>query len=409
MKLAIIFYSIFISFNLFAHGPASSISGSDSERKIIFPDLEDRITIISDLHTHSVFSDGHVWPNIRVEEAIRDGLDLIAVTEHLEYQPHIDDIPHPDRNKSFIEAKAAAKKKDIIVINGSEITRENPPGHINAVFINDANKLMSIDYEKTQEANNYIADLPEDIKETYQDESWFMDLILANLWPPIEALKEAKKQGGFTFWNHPASPDQSNKGISILSDLHREMISLDLLDGIEVVNGNWYSEEAFEIALEHDLTLIGTSDVHDLIEWDYPLKDNQHRPVTLIFSKERTAESIRVALSEDRTAIWWKNTVIAKPRNMQPLLKAAISILSADYLEETSVMEVILKNKSDVGFQLKNILKQTFQNAENIIFLPPQGEISIQINDYNKKSKHYLKFEVLNALTAPRENPIIVL
>ena len=30
------------------------------------------------LHTHSVFSDGHVWPRIRVAEAIRDGLDAMA-------------------------------------------------------------------------------------------------------------------------------------------------------------------------------------------------------------------------------------------------------------------------------------------------------------------------------------------
>ena len=44
---------------------------------------------------HSVFSDGSVWPDIRVQEAIRDGLDVIATTEHIEYQPWKDDIPHP--------------------------------------------------------------------------------------------------------------------------------------------------------------------------------------------------------------------------------------------------------------------------------------------------------------------------
>ena len=41
----------------------------------------------TDLHIHTVFSDGAVWPSIRVEEARREGLDLIAMTEHLEYQP----------------------------------------------------------------------------------------------------------------------------------------------------------------------------------------------------------------------------------------------------------------------------------------------------------------------------------
>jgi hypothetical protein len=38
---------------------------------------------------------------IRVEEALRDGLDGIAITEHLEWQPHLKDIPHPDRNRAY--------------------------------------------------------------------------------------------------------------------------------------------------------------------------------------------------------------------------------------------------------------------------------------------------------------------
>ena len=41
----------------------------------------------SDLHTHSVYSDGTVTPQFRVKEAWLDGLDVIAVTEHIEYRP----------------------------------------------------------------------------------------------------------------------------------------------------------------------------------------------------------------------------------------------------------------------------------------------------------------------------------
>ena len=55
-----------------------------TQRAIVFPDTADYQTLAVDLHTHSVFSDGHVWPNIRVAEALQDGLDAIAITEHLE-------------------------------------------------------------------------------------------------------------------------------------------------------------------------------------------------------------------------------------------------------------------------------------------------------------------------------------
>ncbi|HET9747611.1 MAG TPA: hypothetical protein VFP97_17965, partial [Chitinophagaceae bacterium] len=60
-------------------------------RKLKFPDIAGYKTLKCDLHQHTVFSDGSVWPDIRVQEALMDGLDAISLTEHLEYQPHKDD------------------------------------------------------------------------------------------------------------------------------------------------------------------------------------------------------------------------------------------------------------------------------------------------------------------------------
>ena len=45
---------------------------------IEFPDVPGYLTLKCDLHMHTVFSDGSVWPNIRVQEALRDGLDAIV-------------------------------------------------------------------------------------------------------------------------------------------------------------------------------------------------------------------------------------------------------------------------------------------------------------------------------------------
>ncbi|HHM21530.1 MAG TPA: PHP domain-containing protein, partial [Bacteroidetes bacterium] len=91
--------------------------------------------MITDLHIHTAFSDGSVWPDIRVQEALRDSVDAIAMTEHLEYQPHANDLPHADRNRSYQIAEQNARAHNLIVINGSEITRKMPPGHCNAIFI----------------------------------------------------------------------------------------------------------------------------------------------------------------------------------------------------------------------------------------------------------------------------------
>ena len=96
----------------------------NNNRAIEFPDLAGYKTLVCDLHMHTVFSDGSVWPNIRVMEAQKDGLDVIATTEHLEYQSWIKDIPHPDRNRSFELATGFAKNSELMVDDPIDAYRE---------------------------------------------------------------------------------------------------------------------------------------------------------------------------------------------------------------------------------------------------------------------------------------------
>jgi len=66
-----------------------------------FPNMLGYKILKCDFHQHTVFSDGDVWPSIRVRESLMDNLDAISLTEHIEYQPHLGDIPHKDRNRSY--------------------------------------------------------------------------------------------------------------------------------------------------------------------------------------------------------------------------------------------------------------------------------------------------------------------
>ena len=56
-------------------------------KEIVLPQVNGYNIYKADLHTHSVFSDGSVLPKWRVEEAWQDGLDVMAVTEHIEWRP----------------------------------------------------------------------------------------------------------------------------------------------------------------------------------------------------------------------------------------------------------------------------------------------------------------------------------
>lgn len=57
------------------------------------PNVSGYNVIKADFHMHTVFSDGKVWPDFRVGEAWVNGLDAMAITDHIEYQRHKDDMP----------------------------------------------------------------------------------------------------------------------------------------------------------------------------------------------------------------------------------------------------------------------------------------------------------------------------
>ncbi len=139
------------------------------------PDLPGYRTLKCDFHIHTVFSDGKVWPDIRAEEAWREGLDAIAITDHIEYQPHKADLPTA-HNRSFEIARPHGEALQLLVIRGSEITRDMPPGHLNAIFLSDARAL--------------------------EVEHW------------RDAVAEAHRQGAFIFWNHPGWTGQQPDGVA---------------------------------------------------------------------------------------------------------------------------------------------------------------------------------------------------
>lgn len=402
---ALIVVSLF-SLNIYMHGSVNSFK-SGQDRSIEFPDIENYLTITSDLHTHSVFSDGHVWPNIRVAEAMKDKLDAIAITEHLEYQPHIRYIPNKNRNIAFLEAKKAAEESDLIVIAGSEITREMPPGHLNAVFIKDANTLFNIDESLLPEARRRMSEAV-NIEDLSDEELEVADqYALGNLYSPFEALEEAKRQGAFIFWNHPMWGSQANDGVSRLTEMHKQMIAKDLIHGIEVVNTNEYSEEALQIALDNNLAIIGTSDVHELIEWDYDSSKNEHRPVTLILSEERNQNSIKEALLDRRTIVFYKNKLIGKEENLVPLLDSILGFKSQGYRGDTSILRVEISNNSSSDMTLKNLSAYNFSRSDDYIFIPKNETKTIMVKTLEVIKAIKLKFEVLNAITAPKKHVVV--
>ena len=344
-------------------------------KKTFFESPKDIYYISSDLHIHSVFSDGAVWPTIRVDEAIRDSIDLISLTEHLEYQSHLSDIPHTNRNRSFQIAGGYVQNRPLAVVHGTEITKPMPPGHFNAIFIKDANKF----FDKNKEPLNFN-----------------------------KAIKEANEQGAFVFWNHPMWEANRSDGIAKLDPIHQEVIDKKLLHGIEVVNFDTFSEEAMQIAIDNDLTMMGTSDVHILIAWDFNIeKESFHRPITFIMSNNRTMKSIRDALFKGDTFIWYRDLIIGKSNNLKQVIDNNLEVISKGYSyrdRKVEILQIELKNKSVAPINLNYIGEYTFHNDYKFINLEPKSSKTIYVKTKKIKQTVDLEFEILNYVVGPKTN-----
>lgn len=364
-------------------GAAMAHEDAAQSRRLEFPDLADgRKALAVDLHTHSVFSDGSVWPDIRVAEARRDGLAAMAVTEHLEYQPHRQDIPHPDRNRSFELARSMAEideedtglsAQPLEVINGSEITKINiaQGGHINAVFLTDANAVQGADVRAQ--------------------------------------LEEANRQGAFTFWNHPYWTAQQPDGVARLSDSHRQLIADGLLHGIEVANGADMSDEAFHIALSENLTILGTSDVHGLIDWDYDLANGGHRTATLVLARDSSPDSLRAALKAGETVAVYNDNLAGRAAQVEQVVRASLRLEVGQHAPNTTVAQVALVNDSPIDFILENAGQEGFYDEANLLRVPAHDTVSLRVKDAPDLANLTLTFRVLNAFTGPREALTITL
>lgn len=281
-----------------------------AQRKLVrLPDIPGYLTLKCDFHIHTMFSDGMVWPIVRINEAWRDGLDVLAITDHVEYNPHKDYVP-VNLNAAWEIAGKYAEKMNVILVHGAEITREMPPGHLNALFIKDASKLAQEDF--------------------------------------MAVIKEAVSQGAFIQYNHPGWKAQQPDGIPKLYPVHRELLANHWLNGVEYVNGNDSYPLVLDWCRDYKLAMMGNSDCHEAISDIYT---GMHRPMTLVFAAERTEAAVRKALFAGRTAVWYGDNLAGFREFTEPFFYAAVKTGPVFHSDAKSVWFEV-RNESDVPFHL---------------------------------------------------------
>lgn len=363
---------------------ALSINAQDTaaKKKIALPDIPGYTTLKCDFHMHTVFSDGHVWPTFRVNEAVRDGMDAISLTEHIDYEGQPDDIKR-NYNRSYDIATEAAKGKGLLIIRGAEISPRVPPYHNNALFLQDANRIPS----------PYMKDWK---KKFVMKDSITREELMA-------PFLEAKRQGAFVFYNHPGYSWWDKKDTNIFTGFHKELFEKGILAGVEVANSGRYNIIAHRLAMQYNLTMFSNTDEHyDM----YARYAATHRPMTLVFAKEKTAESIREALQARRTAVYYDDYIIARKPEAEAFFKAALKVTAEKKLRNGEPLLIVkFFNTSDIPFTIRASAPYNIEGFPlGQTTLKPHDTTSIILKAIWKYPEQVpVQMEVSNIIVSPEE------
>ncbi len=299
---------------------------------INIPDIDGYKTLKCDFHIHTVFSDGKVWPDQRVNEAWNEGLDVIALTDHIEYRPH-KALLISDFNKSNEIARRRGDEIGMIVIKGSEITRKKPLGHLNALFIQDANKL----------------EVPDE----------------------LDAIDEAVRQGAYILWNHPGWPNDT----STIYPVHLKLIAEKKIHGVEVFNSSESYPKVIDWCNEFGLAPFANTDVHYTSANFY--RAPNLRPMTLVFAKEYTEEAVREALFAGRTVAYYNHVLSGKEEFLKSLIRESLAVKvinkgkgTIEIANHSDIVYLIRFGKLmyDVPLYPRQVMRATINSGAEVIF-----------------------------------------
>ena len=364
------------------HASTKMYSNAPIRTSFVLPAVDGLNCYTADLHVHSFYSDGEVSPAERVKEAWSDGLDIMALTDHIETRRQERDMLKflkayaPDKEKGFdpintrcsrgvhadergivsdlnfsfeLAKKAAKNYPELTLIKGTEISREPVHiGHYCALFTKDNNIIYSRD--------------------------------------DAQAIRNAKKQGALITHNHPGWERESTN----YTEFEKKIYAEGLIDGIEVANGAWFYPRMVQRAIDKKLYMVSATDIHNTSASRYANK-NFFRNMTLIFAKDKSEKSLRKALLSQNTLAYSAGYVIGEKSMLEKFLKASVE---ATYVCKTKKNHVIrFTNNTSFDYTIvcegRPIYVGAFQSA------------TCNVQDLNQE------FEVANMLHADRQTLVV--
>ena len=311
-----------------------------SRTNFVLPQVDGLNCYTADLHAHTFYSDGEISPEERVKEAWCDGLDILAITDHIEtrrqernmlkflkgYSPdkkgfepintrvsrgkHADERGIvSDLNHSTELARQTAKSyPELTIIKGAEISREPVHiGHYCALFTTDNNAIYSRD--------------------------------------DAEAIRNARAQGAIITHNHPGWERTSCD----MTEFHKKVYGEGLIDGVEITNGTSFYPEIVGRCIDKKLYMVSATDIHSTTS--YYKTQNFYRNMTLIFAKDKSEKALKKALLSQKTLGYCGGNIIGEESLLAKFFQASVK---AHYVGTVKKgIRVSLTNQTSFDYLLK--------------------------------------------------------
>ena len=348
--------------------------------EIILPQVKGLNCYKADFHIHTIYSDGSLTPRQRVREAWYDGMDVIAITDHLEgsgYAKTMLRVLAPynkdrkasqwrnaaqagyvltDFNAVHKEAADEAANFPITLIKGAEIGLEaTQKGHFNALFIKDINAI----YDKDE----------------------------------IKRFENVHKQGGIVIHNHPTY----RRKTSDKSEWQEKVYKEGHIDGVEVVNGTVFYPRMVRRCAEEKLIMLSSTDAHRSL--DNYRAHGFFRSHTIIFAKDRSEKSIKKALLKRQTLAYCAGHIIGSEQWLKEFFNASI---------ECQVVRVNDK-KGNRTFQLTNhsSIPYTLYRGKSTYTLKPFESITVSFGKDKEGNFRTPRLRVANMWHMDNKNLVL--
>ena len=362
---------------------------SSKRTEIVLPQVNGYNIYKADLHVHTIYSDGDVTPRERVMEAWYDGLDIVAITDHLEKRsyekfmlkalaayskdgspfvyahagagnPKDNDAPMmSNMNATIDEAIDWVEQKGypIMVVRGSEIWRDpRTVGEYNALFLKDVNAICDKDL--------------------------------------FESFRRVKEQGGIIIHNHPGWRRPTMEK----SEVQQRAYAEGWVDGVEVVNDYNLYPQMLRRCADEKLFVAANTDTHHPTSQTWPRGCGMFRTMTFILAKECSEKDIKEALLARRTIGYCGNNLVGEQQWLQEFFDAAVEckIVGKDQKSQKDIY--MLTNTCSIPFALS-----TGGAVHNLL---PFQTIRIMVSDKRTKS---LDFVVENMWVVDEQHPRLTL